>query len=141
MAMAVMIAAGCAAMSPTPSDVMDGRLAACPDAPNCVMSQADDPRHRIEPLTYTGDLAAAMRILEAVVAAMPGARIVNRTDRTIHAEYQSRWLGFIDDIVFYFPDEPVVHLRSASRTGYYDFGVNRKRVERIRELFRSRLDR
>ncbi len=141
LAAAVMIVVGCAANSPMPVDVIDGRLAPCPDKPNCVASQAEDPRHRIAPLVYTGELATAMRILAEVVAAMPGARIVNRTDRIIYAEYRTRWMGFIDDIVFYFPDAPVIHVRSASRAGYYDFGVNRKRVERIRKQFRARLDR
>lgn len=139
MALAVMILAGCAVMSPQDTLVHNGRLATCPDRPNCVNSQIGDPRHRIDPIAYSGDPSDAMRVLDGVVREMPGSRIVRRTDRVLHVEYRTRWLGFIDDVVFFLPEEPLIHVRSASRKGYYDFGVNRKRVERIRALFQARL--
>lgn len=138
-AMLVMILAGCAVVPPPGALVQSGQLAPCPDRPNCVNSQSDDSRHRIDPIRYTGDTADAMCLLELVVQEMPGTRIVNRTARDLHVEYRSRWFGFIDDVVFTLPEEPVIHVRSASRKGYYDFGVNRKRVERIRSLFQARL--
>lgn len=141
MAMAAMILMGCSAVSSAGIDMAGGGLAPCPDSPNCVSSQSGDPRHHVDPITYTGQRNRARRILEQTVADMPGARIVNRSDQTLHVEYQTRWLRFVDDVTFYFPEEPIIHVRSASRKGYYDFGVNRKRVEEIRKRFKDRIGR
>jgi hypothetical protein len=64
------------------------------------------------------------------------ARIVHRSSDFLRAEYASLIFGFVDDVEFWFPaDHPVIHIRSASRTGSYDFGVNRRRIERIRAQF------
>jgi uncharacterized protein (DUF1499 family) len=63
-------------------------------------------------------------------------KVVTVKANYIHAEFRSRLFGFVDDVEFSFDEDPkTVHLRSASRTGYYDFGVNRKRMERIRAQF------
>ena len=57
----------------------------------------------------------------------------------IHAEFTSALLGFVDDVEFLFAErEKVIHVRSASRVGYYDFGANHNRIERIRTLFSGR---
>ena len=54
----------------------------------------------------------------------------------IHAEFRSLVFQFVDDVEFYFPPEKsIIHVKSASRSGYYDFGVNRRRVERVRAAF------
>jgi uncharacterized protein (DUF1499 family) len=58
----------------------------------------------------------------------------------IHAEFRSRVFGFVDDVEFFFPaGQRVIHVRSASRTGYSDFGVNRKRIERMRRQLEAAL--
>ena len=64
-------------------------------------------------------------------------RILTKEEDYIRVEYTSRLFRFVDDVEFYFPEEPVIHVRSASRLGYSDLGANRRRVERIRELFFS----
>ena len=125
--------------SPPPSlGVRDGRLAACPDRPNCVNSQAADDAHRIAPLTFSDTGSAAFARLGKVVAAEPGVRIVTRRDDYLHAEFTSRTMGFVDDVEFVL-DAPArtIHVRSASRLGYRDFGVNRDRVEAIRAAFKG----
>jgi len=61
--------------------------------------------------------------------------IVTENDTYLHVECKSAMMGFVDDVEFYFPQEKVIHVRSASRLGYSDLGVNRKRVEQLRELF------
>jgi uncharacterized protein (DUF1499 family) len=67
---------------------------------------------------------------------MARMKVVTVKDNYIHAEFHSRLFGFVDDVEFSFDDDQkTIHLRSASRTGYYDFGVNRKRMERIRAKF------
>ena len=115
--------------------VTEGRLTPCPSSPNCVSSRADAAAQRVEPLRYDGDAAQARTRLLSVLSGMERVRIVHSGDHYIHAEFRSAVLGFVDDMEFYFSPDGVIQVRSASRTGYYDFGVNRERVEAIRVRF------
>ena len=111
-------------------------LKACPESPNCVSSQAADPEHAIAPLPYSGNRAEAMARLKKALASLKRTEIVSERDDYLHAEAKSLIFRFVDDIEFYFPaDLKVIHVRSASRVGTSDLGVNRKRVEEIRKLF------
>jgi uncharacterized protein (DUF1499 family) len=112
----------------------EGRLLPCPSSPNCVSSQAQDSSQRVDPLRPPGDPGDAMSILRRVVEALPRTRIVTATDTYLHAECRSRIFRFVDDLDFLLdPEEGVVQVRSASRLGHSDLGVNRRRVEAIRE--------
>jgi uncharacterized protein (DUF1499 family) len=114
----------------------DGRLAPCPASPNCVSSQAADADHRIAPIAYTGDASDALATLARVIAAQPGATIVAQHDGYVYATFQTPLMGFVDDVEFVVdPAQRVIHVRSASRLGYRDFGVNRKRIETLRAAF------
>ena len=74
-----------------------------------------------------------MKALKAIVDSMPNTRMVEMKPDYLYAEYTSALLGFVDDVEFYFaPRDNIIHVRSASRLGYSDFGVNRKRIEGIR---------
>jgi uncharacterized protein (DUF1499 family) len=116
----------------------DGRLASCPNTPNCVNSQ-ETGRSAVAPLAFNDSAAAALARLKRIVAALPRTRIVASTDSYLHAEVKSRIFGFVDDVEFLVdPLASQVHVRSASRVGYSDFGVNRARVETIRMRFTSR---
>ena len=117
---------------------MSERLAPCPDRPNCVCSRDDAPlRHRVEPLAVAGDPAAAFTRLGSLLAAAPRTVIVTATPDYLHAACRTR-LGFVDDLECRLcPTEHVIHVRSASRLGYSDFGVNRARVEALRRQFQS----
>ncbi|MDY6837005.1 MAG: DUF1499 domain-containing protein [Thermodesulfobacteriota bacterium] len=118
--------------------ILDGRFSPCPESPNCVSSQSDDPSHFIEPLDYEGSLMASRQHLLDILKSMRGAEVITETETYIHATFTSRIFRFVDDVEFYFvQDVPVIHVRSASRVGYSDLGVNRKRVEKIRKAFRS----
>jgi uncharacterized protein (DUF1499 family) len=119
---------------PTDLGVKAGQLTPCPDSPNCVVSQGGgDAEHSIAPLAYSGDPAQAMAKLVALVKAMPRTTIVESTDTYLYAEFASKLMGFVDDVEFYLdPAESVIQVRSASRLGKSDLGVNRKRVEEIR---------
>jgi len=111
-------------------------LQACPKSPNCVSSEAGDSGHSIAPLTYSGSLAEAHERLKKVLSEMTRMKIVEEKEDYLHAEARSLIFRFVDDVEFYFPfDEKVIHVRSASRVGYSDLGVNRNRVEEIRERF------
>lgn len=111
-------------------------LAGCPDTPNCVSSQATDSAHAIAPLRYRANAVDAMQRLRAIVNAMPRARVVSATDDYLHVEFTSAILRFVDDVEFRVDaSQRLIHVRSASRVGRYDFGVNRRRVEGIRQAF------
>jgi uncharacterized protein (DUF1499 family) len=127
---------GCSGTRPSSLGVKEGKLMPCPDSPNCVSTQSENPRHKIDPLVYTGSINEVRESLERIVGAMPRTNVVQAEKEYIHVECRSRLFGFVDDVEFWFDDEnKVVHFRSASRKGYSDLGVNRKRMERIRERF------
>lgn len=116
--------------------VVNGRLADCPTSPNCVCSQASDPEHRIEPFRFEGPPTEALARLQTVIAALPGARLVTADERYLHAEFTSRLFRFVDDVEFSIdPGTQTIEVRSASRAGRADFGVNRQRLEEIRRKF------
>jgi len=119
----------------------NGGLAPCPESPNCVVSREDaDADHAIAPLVYTTDPATAMAHLKQVLQAQPRTEIITETENYLYAEARSRLMGFVDDVEFYL-DAPksVIQVRSASRLGQSDLGVNRDRIETIRSQF-TRLD-
>jgi len=114
----------------------NGTLPPCPTSPNCVCSRSSDQDHFVEPLKYQESRAKARDRLIAIIRAMDRANITTIEDDYIHAEFTSTLFRFVDDVEFYFPaDAKVIEVRSAARLGYYDFGVNRRRVERIRAEF------
>ena len=115
--------------------IVAGRLADCPDSPNCVCSDAADPSHRIGPFALAIEPGPAWNEIRAAVAALPRTRIVKRTGDYLHAECKSRWFGFVDDLELHLRTSRgnAVAVRSASRIGYSDFGVNRARVEELRD--------
>lgn len=111
----------------------NGHLSNCPTSPNCVVSQNGDEIHAIEPISYRGDRATARETLLKVLSVVPRTEIIQQTDDYIQAEATSRIFKFVDDVEFYFPpDENAIHVRSASRVGESDLGVNRRRIEQIR---------
>jgi len=129
----------CCASAPdiTPGDPA-GPLKPCPSSPNCVSTQATVPGQQMAPLPYRGDRIRSRQLILAIVGAMPRTTIVSQTDDYIHVEYRSRLFGFVDDVEFMFDDdEAVIHFRSASRSGYSDMGVNRKRMEGISAAYRD----
>ncbi|MCF8051308.1 MAG: DUF1499 domain-containing protein [Desulfobacterales bacterium] len=113
----------------------NGRLSPCPSSPNCVSSDARDKSHRIDALELAADPAKVWAALKKRLAVRPRTRIVTVTDDYLHAQEKSRIFGFVDDIEFHLrPAEQIIAIRSASRVGYSDFGVNRRRVEEIRRV-------
>ena len=108
-------------------------LAPCPDSPNCVSSQAKDGKHYIEPLRYDGTQARSKRSAPCRHSSVKRSKIVTNDGHYIHVEFTSAFFRFVDDGDFLFDDTvKMIHMRSAARLGYYDFGVNRKRLEAIR---------
>jgi uncharacterized protein (DUF1499 family) len=116
-----------------------GRLAPCPRSPNCVSSDAADAEHGIAPLALAAPPAEAWRAAREAVAALPRTRIVSEGGDSLHAECRSALFRFVDDLELQLrPAEGVIAVRSASRIGYSDLGVNRRRVEALRSALRAR---
>ena len=109
--------------------VKDGRLARPRRTPNCVSSQADpaDREHYISPIK--GEFSQVRKAVES----MPGSTVIVEKPGYLYAEFRTRLLGFVDDVEFLLR-EGVIHVRSASRLGRRDFGVNRKRIETLRKM-------
>ena len=126
------------ASRPSNLGVRDGRLATCPDSPNCVSTQAEDHDHWIAPLTYQGNSDTVIETLEEIVRRQSRTRVIERTSDYLHIEFQSAFFRFVDDVEFYVEAESGrVHFRSASRVGRSDLGANRTRMELIRSLFQA----
>jgi uncharacterized protein (DUF1499 family) len=103
-----------------------------------VSSLAVDAKHAVAPLSFSGDPETAWDALKAVVLKQKRTRITQINDRYLQAECRSLVFRFVDDLAFLLvPEERLIQVRSASRTGYSDLGVNRRRVERIRRDFRK----
>lgn len=129
--------------TPNNLGIKNGRLSPPSLTPNSVSSQADlYPAHpqkeyaSIAPLEFTGDGKAAMDKLAALLEQSERTIVVRREPDYIYAQNTTRVLKFTDDVEFWL-DEPnhVIHVRSASRLGRNDLGVNRARVESIRTRF------
>ncbi len=130
-----------------PSDlgVKDAKLKPPAKTPNSVSSQAglypDHPQRAyadIAPLAFTGPATAAMDKLEKMARSTPGCEVIKREGLYLYAQCSTRWLRFTDDVELWADEAAqVVHVRSASRLGRKDFGVNRARVEAIRSAFKG----
>ena len=87
----------------------------------------------MEPIPFTGSSDEAMQHIEDLVTETPRAKIVTVEDNYLHVEFESAFFRFVDDVEFLIdPEGQLIHFRSASRVGYSDLGVNRRRMEQIR---------
>jgi uncharacterized protein (DUF1499 family) len=124
-----------AGQRPRSLGLRDGKLAACKQRLNCVSSQADpaDAQRYVAPIPFRGTMTQAMAAARRAVERMPRATVVSQGANYLHAEFTSRILGFVDDVEFTFDEAAgLLHVRSASRLGRRDYGVNRNRVEALR---------
>ena len=116
------------------------QLVPCPSSPNCVSTKAQDEGHAIAPIRYHKSRLEAKEALKEAIRSLPRAKLVEEDESYLHYEFTSLLLRFVDDVEFLFDDEAkTIHFRSASRTGHSDFGVNRRRMENIRELSEGKL--
>jgi uncharacterized protein (DUF1499 family) len=125
---------GCAGERPQNLGAKGGVLAACPDSPNCVSSQAGDEKHRIAPFVISGDPESAFARLKQVLGRRSDTTVIGESPGYLRVEL--RTVLFVDDGEFLLDRErKLIQVRSASRIGYSDLGKNRKRMEEIRRQF------
>jgi uncharacterized protein (DUF1499 family) len=123
---------------PSNLGVRNGKLASCPNSPNCVSSQSYEAVHQIAPLTFNSTPEKAIANLKNIIQSLPRTKIVNESQDYLYAEFKSALMGFIDDVEFYLDrNANVIQVRSASRLGQSDLGVNRQRIETIRAKLQS----
>ncbi|MDY6932171.1 MAG: DUF1499 domain-containing protein [Halobacteriota archaeon] len=118
--------------------VDNGFFKKCPKSPNCISTQSDpsDEGHYMEPIKYSTTKEEAYENILEVINSMKRTKIITKSDSYIHAEFRIKILIFVDDVEFYIDDEnKVIHFRSASRVGYSDTGLNRRRMEDFVVLF------
>ena len=125
-----------------PANVTTPALKPCPNSPNCVSSDSTDDKHSVAPLKFIGPSGKAWQAARDALLALPRTKIITDTGQTLHAECKSAILGFVDDVDFELrADQGIIAVRSASRLGYSDFGVNRRRIEAVRSAFSERAQR
>jgi uncharacterized protein (DUF1499 family) len=131
---------GCSGTMPN-LGINNSELAPCPKTPNCVSSQAHDQEHYIEPIHYEVTQQQARDRLLQIIRSEKRTKILTDHSDYIRVEFTSALFRFVDDVEFYFPNEKsgekIIHVRSASRVGSSDLGVNRKRIEHIRSEFQK----
>jgi uncharacterized protein (DUF1499 family) len=139
--LAVLLAVLSCASNKPKVQLVDGRLRACPNSPNCVSSESDTTSSRVEPLTFQGPPEKAWSDLKETIREM-GGRIEEEHDGYLWITFTTRLFRFVDDVEFrMLSTDGVIHLRSGSRVGYSDLGVNRRRVEKLRTIFNQKKDK
>jgi len=132
---------GCSGKRPDTLGAADGMLYPCPSTPNCVSSdaRADDPEHAIEAFALAAAPDVAWPAVVEAVEALPRTVIVTNEDGYLHAECTSALMRYVDDLELQLrPEQKLIAVRSASRIGRSDLGVNRERVESLRASLRAR---
>lgn len=138
--LAVLLTVLSCASNPPKTQLVDGRLRPCPESPNCVSSESDSASSRIEPLTFKDPPEKAWGDLKETIRDM-GGEIQEEHDGYLWTTFTSRLFRFVDDVEFRMVStDGIIHVRSASRVGYSDLGVNRRRVEKLRTLFNQKKD-
>ncbi|MES1924354.1 hypothetical protein T31B1_03485 [Salinisphaera sp. T31B1] len=131
---------GCASSPPSHFTRTADDFTPCANAPHCVSSQADKASARyVEPYAFAGTADGARRALLTAIDKHNNATVERADRRFVHATFRST-LGFVDDATFLIqPHDHIIDVKSSSRVGYYDFGVNRRRVETLRDQFKQAL--
>lgn len=129
----------CTGNVPATLGISDAGLSPCPTSPNCVSSDGQDSEHQVAPLQLAGSALEAWTVAKEYLSNRPRTRIVTEKPDYLHAECRSTLFGFVDDLELHLrTSEEVIAIRSASRLGYSDLGVNRRRVEELRSELISR---
>ena len=115
------------------------KLKPCPKSPNCVCTQDDNSRKKVDPIRFTVDTKQAATKLERLIASYDYAMLVKQESNYYHYEFITKLGIFIDDVEFLIdPKAKLIHFRSASRIGYSDLGKNKRRMKKIKRDWLSK---
>lgn len=126
----------CSGGAPAAGGVRGGDLLPCPNTPNCISTADQRAKYSISPLAYQGTRDQAIDQLKRIVEEIHDTKLHQQREGYLWWECNSQLFKFVDDLEMYLPaQEQLIYIRSASRFGYSDFGVNRERVEKIKQRF------
>lgn len=128
----------CSSKAPSNLGIFNQKLSDCPNKPNCVSSYATDTQHAVNAFKTGLSAQQSFDMLLKVLHSQDNCQVVNKQFPYIHATFESNLFGFVDDVEW-LVENNAIQVRSASRIGYSDLGVNRKRIERIRAQFNDQL--
>jgi len=129
----------CSDKHPSALGLSDSRLVACPSSPNCFSSDDHDKDHKIAPFQLVKSANEVWSVVQELVSKLPRTRIIKESEDYLHAECRSFLFGFVDDLELHLrPAAGIIAVRSAARSGYSDFGVNRRRIESLRTALINR---
>jgi uncharacterized protein (DUF1499 family) len=131
---------GLASKSGKAAGLIDGRLSKCPDKPNCVCSEyKNNPHHYVEPIAIIQQvIPEVMADITGVILDMGGS-IQSGNNHYLASTFTSRFFRFVDDLEIRIdPVEKLIHIRSMSRIGHSDLGVNSKRIELFKKLYKKK---
>ena len=119
--------------TPTNLGVTEGKLAPCPESPNCVSTQTDSQEHLLPSIAWAGSIEEAIKQIKQVVERdFPRAKLVDEAPDYLRFEFSSLIFRFVDDVEFYVEQTATeIHFRSASRVGHSDLGANKSRMQKI----------
>jgi uncharacterized protein (DUF1499 family) len=118
--------------------IINNKFKPCPKTPNCVSTMApkEDKKHFITPISYNSSQEEAVEKMIQIINSLKGTTITVKDINYMHVIFSTMLLRFKDDVEFYFDDSSkIIHFKSASRIGSSDLGTNRKRMEKIKNLY------
>jgi len=120
----------------------DPHLQECPESPNCVSTQTQQESKKMDPIPFELDPDEVRKVIKSVVESLPNTNLQKESDSHLHYIFKSKIFGFIDDVEFLIDaGQKLIHFRSASRTGYSDLGVNKKRMTALQEAIKKEMKR
>lgn len=123
-------------ITPKNLGVGDGKLAKMPNTPNAVSSQTDIEDKKVEPLKFNGNLEETKTKIVNIINNYEGTKIIKSEKNYIHVVFTTGGMKYKDDVEFYFDEKnKIIHFRSASRVGYSDMGLNKKRFDEIKNYY------
>ena len=136
----LLIVFGFVSRSGKPPGLVDNKLAPCPDSPNCICTEYQpETKYFASPLQISMDNSAVMDEVQSVIVDM-GGEITGRDQLYLTVAFRSRLFGLVDDFeIRWVPKSGLLHIRSGSRIGYGDLGVNRKRVDDFKNRYNALL--
>jgi uncharacterized protein (DUF1499 family) len=112
----------------------DSQLKPCPESPNCVSTQTQQKSKQMDPIPFVLDPKEVLKIIKSVAENLPNTHLEKESLSYLHYTFKSRIFRFTDDVEFLIDaGQKLIHFRSASRTGYSDMGVNKKRMTEIKK--------
>ena len=141
-AIVVLFVLGLMSQSGEANGLVEGKLTQCPDKPNCICTEFEaDATHYIDPVVFSqGNTSEVLSRLKNSLREMGGS-IQAENDNYLAATFTSSIFRFVDDLEIRIDtDQQLIHMRSASRVGNSDRGINKKRIERLKNLYNLKMD-